>query len=83
MSRFKTIDQLAVTGRRVLLRVDLNVPMAAGRVTDATRITRILPTLTELIDRSGRTRAQAVRKPHSSSQANSECSSCVTRGTPL
>ena len=49
MSRFKTIDQLEVTGRRVLLRVDLNVPMADGRVTDATRITRIRPTVAELI----------------------------------
>ncbi len=54
MSRFKTIDQLEVTGRRVLLRVDLNVPMADGRVTDATRITRILPTLSDLSDRGAR-----------------------------
>ncbi len=54
MSRFKTIDQLAVTGRRVLLRVDLNVPMADGRVTDATRITRILPTLADLTDKGAR-----------------------------
>jgi phosphoglycerate kinase len=54
MSRFRTIDQLAVTGRRVLLRVDLNVPMADGRVTDATRITRILPTLADLSDKGAR-----------------------------
>ena len=54
MSRFTTIDQLEVTGRRVLLRVDLNVPMADGRVTDATRITRILPTLIELIEKGAR-----------------------------
>jgi len=49
MSRFRTIDQLEVTGRRVLVRVDLNVPMSDGRVTDATRITRLRPTLAELI----------------------------------
>ncbi|MEE9194198.1 MAG: phosphoglycerate kinase, partial [Alphaproteobacteria bacterium] len=54
MSRFKTIDQLEVTGRRVLLRVDLNVPMADGRITDATRITRILPTLADLSDKGAR-----------------------------
>jgi len=54
MSRFKTIDQLEVTGRRVLLRVDLNVPMADGRVTDATRIVRIRPTVAELIGRGAR-----------------------------
>ena len=54
MSRFKTLDQLDVSGRRVLLRVDLNVPMADGRVTDATRIDRILPTLEDLRGRGAR-----------------------------
>ncbi len=54
MSRFKTIDQLAVTGRRVLVRVDLNVPMADGRVTDATRIERIKPTLAALTGQGAR-----------------------------
>jgi phosphoglycerate kinase len=54
MSRFKTIDQLEVTGRRVLVRVDLNVPMADGRVTDATRIERIKPTLAALTGQGAR-----------------------------
>ncbi|MDX1425507.1 MAG: phosphoglycerate kinase [Kiloniellales bacterium] len=54
MSRFKTIDQLAVTGRRILVRVDLNVPMADGRVTDATRIERIKPTLAALTGQGAR-----------------------------
>ncbi len=54
MTRFRTIDELDVGGRRVLLRVDLNVPMQAGRVTDATRIERILPTLNELVERGAR-----------------------------
>jgi phosphoglycerate kinase len=45
---FKTIDALDVSGKRVLVRVDLNVPMKAGKVTDATRIERAAPTLAEL-----------------------------------
>ena len=42
---FKTIDSIDVAGKRVLVRVDLNVPMKNGKVTDATRIERAAPTL--------------------------------------
>jgi phosphoglycerate kinase len=45
---FKTIDAIDVAGKRVLVRVDLNVPMKNGQVTDATRIERAAPTLAEL-----------------------------------
>jgi phosphoglycerate kinase len=45
---FKTIDAIDVSGKRVLVRVDLNVPMKDGQVTDATRIVRAAPTLGEL-----------------------------------
>ena len=45
---FKTIDSIDVAGKRVLVRVDLNVPMKNGKVTDATRIERAAPTLSEL-----------------------------------
>jgi phosphoglycerate kinase len=48
MSNFRTLDQADVKGKRVLLRVDLNVPMENGKVTDATRIERVAPTITEL-----------------------------------
>ena len=48
MSKFKTIDAVNVSGKRVLVRVDLNVPMKNGKVTDATRIERAAPTITEL-----------------------------------
>lgn len=46
-----TLESLDITGKTVLVRLDLNVPMQAGRVTDATRITRIVPTLQYLMER--------------------------------
>jgi phosphoglycerate kinase len=48
MPKFKTIDAINVSGKRVLVRVDLNVPMKNGMVTDATRIERVAPTIAEL-----------------------------------
>ena len=40
---FRTLDDVDVKGKRVLLRVDLNVPMENGRVTDLTRLERVGP----------------------------------------
>src|SRR5882724_2827620 len=51
---FRTLDDVDVKGKRVLLRVDLNVPMESGRVTDATRLERIAPTITEISDKGGK-----------------------------
>ncbi len=48
MASFRTIDQLDVSGKRVLMRVDFNVPMKDGKVTDTTRIDRTVPSLREL-----------------------------------
>jgi phosphoglycerate kinase len=49
MSAFRTIDDLTdVSGKRVLVRVDLNVPIEDGSISDTTRIQRILPTIEEL-----------------------------------
>ncbi len=49
MSAFRTLDDAgSLQGKRVLLRVDLNVPMDNGRVTDATRIERVVPTIREI-----------------------------------
>lgn len=54
MTAFRTLDDADVKGKRVFLRVDLNVPMEDGRVTDATRIERALPTLNEIVEKGGR-----------------------------
>jgi len=50
LTTIKTIDGLDVSGKRVLVRADLNVPVEAGAVADATRIERVLPTITALRD---------------------------------
>ena len=54
MPRFRTLDELDVAGKRVLLRADLNVPVKDGRVTDATRIERLAPTIAALIERGAK-----------------------------
>jgi phosphoglycerate kinase len=54
MTDFKTIDSERVSGKRVLVRVDLNVPMKNGTVTDSTRIERAAPTLKELADKGAK-----------------------------
>ena len=54
MAVFRTLDDVDVRGKRVLLRVDLNVPMENGKVTDATRIARVALTITEIADKGGK-----------------------------
>src|SRR3954467_1655106 len=54
MTQFRTLDDVDVKGQRVLLRVDLNVPMDNGHVTDATRLERVAPTITEISDKGGK-----------------------------
>ena len=49
MMKFRTLDDIDVRGKRVLLRADLNVPMKDGRVTDATRLERLAPTIEALL----------------------------------
>ena len=54
MPRFQTLDQLAPAGKRVILRADLNVPVKDGKVSDATRIERLAPTIRELVAKRAR-----------------------------
>ena len=49
MPEFRTLDDVDPRGKRVLVRVDFNVPMSNGEVTDATRIERACDTLEELV----------------------------------
>ncbi len=51
---WKTIDDLALAGKTVLTRVDINVPMEGGVVTDMTRIDKIRPTVEDIIARGGK-----------------------------
>ncbi|SDI06998.1 phosphoglycerate kinase [Lutimaribacter saemankumensis] len=50
---WKTLDDMDLAGKRVLVRVDINVPVENGRVTDATRIERIVPTVRDILAKGG------------------------------
>ena len=51
---WKTLDDMDLKGKRVLTRVDINVPIEDGRVTDTTRIERIVPTINDILAKGGR-----------------------------
>lgn len=51
---WKTLDDMDLDGKRVLVRVDINVPVEDGRVTDATRIERIVPTVKDILAKGGK-----------------------------
>ena len=50
---WKTLDDMDLAGKRVLTRVDINVPMEDGRITDATRIERLVPTIADIRAQGG------------------------------
>src|SRR5258708_23604363 len=54
MASYRTLDDLDVKGKRVLVRADLNVPMKDGSVTDALRIERQAPTIKQLAERGAK-----------------------------
>ena len=51
---WKTLDDMDLDGKVVLTRVDINVPMENGKVTDTTRIDRIVPTVRDILDKGGK-----------------------------
>ncbi|SFS48063.1 phosphoglycerate kinase [Sulfitobacter marinus] len=51
---WKTLDDMDLRGKRVLVRVDINVPVENGKVTDDTRIQRIVPTVHDILDKGGK-----------------------------
>lgn len=54
MAAVRTLDDAELSGKRVLLRVDLNVPVDDGRVTDTTRLERVVPTIDEIRRKGGK-----------------------------
>jgi len=54
MTAFRTLDRVDVKGKRILIRVDLNVPVENGVVTDSTRIERVAPAITEIADKGAK-----------------------------
>jgi phosphoglycerate kinase len=54
VAAFRTLDEADLRGKRVLLRVDLNVPMDDGKVSDLTRLERAAPTIAEIADKGGK-----------------------------
>ncbi|MEE9194495.1 MAG: phosphoglycerate kinase, partial [Alphaproteobacteria bacterium] len=54
MSTLKTLDDIDVAGKSVLVRADLNLPMTDGKVGDGTRLERLVPTLNELCDKGAK-----------------------------
>jgi phosphoglycerate kinase len=90
MVAYKTLNQLDVAGKRVLVRVDLNVPMQDGKVSDATRIERLVPTITRLAQSGARIvllshfgRPKGKRTPEASLRPLAAALSAALGGTPV
>src|SRR5678810_958382 len=54
MAEKKTVGDVDVRGKRVLMRADFNVPLEGGKITDDRRVTQALPTIQGVIERGGR-----------------------------
>ncbi len=54
MADFKTLDDLDLAGKVVITRIDINVPVENGQVTDATRIDKVAPTILKILEKGGK-----------------------------
>ncbi|MEM7493690.1 MAG: phosphoglycerate kinase [Pseudomonadota bacterium] len=54
MGQFKTLDDMDLAGKVVLTRIDINVPVENGRVTDTTRIDKVAPTILKILEKGGK-----------------------------
>jgi phosphoglycerate kinase len=75
---WKTLDDMDLGGKIVLTRVDINVPMEDGRVTDATRIERIVPTVRDILAKGGKPVLLAISgAPRASPCPRCRCGQCA------
>ncbi|GAB5458867.1 MAG: phosphoglycerate kinase [Henriciella sp.] len=54
MTSFKTLDDMDLAGKAVLTRIDINVPVEDGHVTDTTRIDKVAPTIVKILEKGGK-----------------------------
>jgi phosphoglycerate kinase len=75
---FRTLNDLGdIKGKRALVRVDLNVPMADGRVTDEMRLRALIPTVTELSDKGAKVLLLAhFGRPKGAKHSEMRCRRC-------
>ena len=51
---WKTLDDMDLSGKVVVTRIDINVPVENGRVTDSTRIDKVAPTILKILEKGGK-----------------------------
>ena len=82
MTPFRTLADAALSGKRVLTRVDLNVPMEHGAVSDATRIERVLPTIRYIAGKGGKVMSRFATSDFRSVPRKTRVKASATSPTP-